>query len=217
MDIGCGIGVSTVGLKKHFRYVEGHDLGANLIEHAQKSYREIQFKVCPGEQLKSERQFNLVTSATSFYWMNREVVLPLIANVLAKNGIFCAYKYDFPVVSGPIRNIIESDLALHWSKHRDVRLIQFEDTLQQIEKSGRFVDCKRFLMPNIIELTPMQVALFFLSASSVPKYIEASGGAEYADNFVRRVCESEKAEKFMLISTFMLLKERNCDCTSCTS
>ena len=195
LDIGCGNGVSTFRLREYFKFVEGQDLGEKLIDHAKKSYPEVSFSVSTGENLKSDRKFNLVTSATSFYWMNRDAVLPLIANVLTANGIFCAYKYDFPVVYGPIRKIIENDLAMCWSRNRDDRLIDFDDTLQKIENSGSFCDAERFILSNIIELTPQQVALFFLSTSYVTRFIDAEGGPEYANDFIQKVCSATTQDK----------------------
>lgn len=192
LDIGCGNGVSTVRLKPYFGYVEGQDIGAALIEKAEKTFPGITFKVCSSEELSSERKFDLVTSATSFYWMDRDLVLGRIVDILSDGGVFCAYKYEFPVVYGRIRNIIERELALKWSRFRDSRLTNYDDTLERINASNRYKDAERFLISNIIILTPEQLALFFLSTSYVTRFIEEEGGPKYAEKFLKEVCEAEK-------------------------
>lgn len=195
LDIGCGNGVSTVRLKPYFSHVEGQDLGENLVEKARLTFPEIKFEVCPAEQLTSSRSFDLVTSATSFYWMNREKVLPRIADVLSDRGVFCAYKYDFPVVYGASRFVIEADLVMRWASKRDSRLTQYDDTLEKINGCGRFEPAERFVLSNIITLTPREVALFFLSTSYVTRYIETEGGPNYAEDFIKRVCDASNSDR----------------------
>ncbi|VZR91101.1 hypothetical protein PERCYII40_4348 [Pseudomonas aeruginosa] len=80
LDIGCGNGVSTVRLQPWFRYVEGSDLGEALIAKARENYPEIRFSVSPAETFAPQRRFDLVTSATSFYWMDRKQVLTRMAD-----------------------------------------------------------------------------------------------------------------------------------------
>jgi len=152
LDIGCGNGVSTVRLRGYFEHLEGSDLGENLIEKARANYPEIPFTAVPAEKFETNRQFDLVTSATSFYWMNRELVLQRMADYLKSDGVFCAYKYDFPIVYGPLRNFIESELANKWSKYRDVRLTQYDDTLEKIIASGTFEHTERKIISNIMSL-----------------------------------------------------------------
>ena len=210
LDIGCGNGVSTILLKPYFKHVEGRDIGSNLIDKARETYTDLAFQVQSGEDLESERKFDLVTSATSFYWMNRTVVLKRVADVMNSEGMFCAYKYDFPVVYGGARDIVEGDLALRWAKHRDTRLTNYDDTLQLISSSGSFMEAERFIVSNIIELTPLEVALFFLSTSYVTRYIEAEQATNYADDFISRICAADSGEKVFVnfdIHGFMARKK----------
>jgi SAM-dependent methyltransferase len=194
LDIGCGNGVSTAPLKNYFEYVEGHDLGENLIRLAKETNPNITFRTCFAEHLSSDLKFSLVTSATSFYWMNREIVLQKIADLLLSDGVFCAYKYDFPIVYGPIRKVIDLELATKWNAYRDPRLTHYDDTLEIIRDSNRFKTTELFLLPNTIQLTPKEVALFFLSTSYVTKYIELEGGAGYAEEFVDKICNVDSSE-----------------------
>jgi SAM-dependent methyltransferase len=194
LDIGCGNGVSTIRLAPYFKYVEGSDLGANLIEKARDNYPGITFNVSPAETYESDRKFDLITSATSFYWMDRDVVLQRVKSMLKPGGVFCAYKYDFPVTYGPLRDFIESELVNKWSRYRDQRLTKYDDSLERIKCAGGFKSAERNVISNIIDLSPLEVGLFFLSTSYVTKYMDQEGGASYAENFLDKIQELEASE-----------------------
>ncbi len=179
LDIGCGNGVSTIRLAEHFKYVEGVDIGPNLIAKAQQNYPHLKFTVAAAEDFTTDRKFDLVTSATSFYWMDRDVVLKRLEEILAEKGVFCAYKYDFPIAYGALRDLFEAELVTKWSKHRDPRLTAYDDSLERIQRAGYFRFAEREVFSNIIELSPRQVALFFLSTSYVTRYMDQEGGEDY--------------------------------------
>ncbi|MEN3031637.1 class I SAM-dependent methyltransferase [Chromobacterium amazonense] len=194
LDIGCGNGVSTIRLADYFSHVEGVDLGENLIEKAKANYPALRFSASPAEQFQAERRYDLITSATSFYWMDRQAVLGKMGQWLKDGGVFCAYKYDFPVVYGPLRNFIERELVTKWAKHRDDRLVNYDNTLELIQASGVFSSAERHVVSNIIELSPREVALFFLSTSYVTRYMDQEGGAGYVDTFIRAVEEIDRGD-----------------------
>lgn len=193
LDIGCGNGVSTYRLQPFFDYVEGSDFGSALIEKARVTYPGITFGVSPAEEYTSTRQFDVVTCATAFYWMDRDVVLRKMETLLKPGGVFCAFKYDFPIAYGPLRDLFERELALKWAEHRDPRLTRHDDTLERIEASKVFRQAERVVISNIIDLTPREVALFFLSTSYVTKYMDQQGGPDYADELLAKVAELERA------------------------
>lgn len=184
LDIGCGNGVSTVRLAEHFKHVEGVDIGPNLIAQAQQNYPSLKFTVAAAEDFTSDRKFDLVTSATSFYWMDRDVVLKKLEGMLSEHGVFCAYKYDFPVAYGPLRDLFETELVTKWAKHRDRRLTAYDDSLERIQRAGYFIYAERQVISNIIELTTRQVALFFLSTSYVTSYMDQEGGKDYVQTLL---------------------------------
>lgn len=109
--------------------------------------------------------------------------------------MFCAYKYDFPVVYGPLRDFIEAELVGSWHYHRDPRLIQYDDTLELMDDCDHLVDCQREVFSNILFLTPQEIAQFFLSTSYVTRYVKAEGGKDYADWFIASVRDRESTEK----------------------
>lgn len=122
----------------------------------------------------------------------------MLANLrdwLNPGGVFCAYKYDFPVVYGPLRDFIETELVDSWHYYRDPRLIQYDNTLELMQACGHLVDCQREVFSNILFLTPLEIAQFFLSTSYVTRCIKVEGGKDYAARFTEAICERESAEK----------------------
>ena len=194
LDIGCGNGISTARLASYFTYVEGIDLGEKMIEKARAKYPGLHFSACAAEKFAPRRRYDLITSATSFYWMDRPIVLGKMNRWLAEEGVFCAYKYDFPVVYGPLRDFIDQQLTTKWVRHRDHRLVNYDDTLELMHASGIFSDAERNVIPNIIDLSPREVSLFFLSTSYVTRYVDREGGADYVEWFVRAVQDMDHSE-----------------------
>ncbi|MCC8366732.1 class I SAM-dependent methyltransferase [Xenorhabdus sp. PB61.4] len=189
LDIGCGNGVSTTRLKNHFAYVEGIDLGDELIKRARHNYPDIIFNISPAETFSVSHPYDLITSATSFYWMDRKAVLMNLKSWLKPSGLFCAYKYDFPLVYGPLRDYIAKELVTRWAKYRDPRLTQYDNTLELMSECSHLYNLQREVFANIIFLSPEEVALFFLSTSYVTHYIEQEGGELYFNEFMSKVIE----------------------------
>ncbi|MDR0218744.1 MAG: class I SAM-dependent methyltransferase [Enterobacteriaceae bacterium] len=187
LDIGCGNGVSTVPLKTYFADVQGCDLGDALIERACHHYPDITFSVSPAETFSPSRNYDLVTSATSFYWMDRKVILMNLKNWLKSDGVFCAYKYDFPLVYGPLRDFIEQELVTRWANYRDPRLTQYDNTLELMRDCQHLYNAQREVFANIIFLSAEEIALFFLSTSYVTRYIEQEGGEFYYREFMEKI------------------------------
>lgn len=193
VDIGCGNGVSTIRLKPYFEYVEGIDIGENLIQYARETYPALHFDVISAEAFETTTPYDLITSATSFYWMDRALMIKKMTHLLASGGVFCAYKYDFPIVYGRLRDFLTHELATKWASYRDQRLVNYDDTLEILDASNIFNKTERFIVSNVIELTPEEVAHFFLSTSYVTKYIEETGDQAYYEWFIKECQTIEPA------------------------
>ena len=194
LDLGCGNGASSHRLLEIFETVQASDLGASLIERAKQNHPSISFTVEPAEEYETDETLDAVTVATAFYWMNRKTVLNHAAKWLKPSGVFCAYKYDFPIVYSPLRDFIEKQAATKWSKYRDARLTQYDDTLELMTSHPEYRDAERMIFSNIIELSPYEIALFFLSTSYVTKYMDQEGGREYAHRFLEQVLSIDSAK-----------------------
>lgn len=191
LDLGCGNGVSTAPLAAIFRHVEGCDIGDAMIARARNNYPEIHFTQSDAGDFIASRHYDLVASATAFYWMDRKKILNHTAHWLKPNGLFCAWKYDFPIVCGPLQDYIYGELINHWAAYRDPRLTQYDDTLELIKACPHLRDGRREVFSNILFLTPQEIALFFLSTSYVTRYIEEQGGEQWARRFMMAVQEIE--------------------------
>lgn len=187
LDIGCGNGVSSIGLSKYFNKVSGIDLGENLIQLAQQNYPQIDFKVVDADDFTSQIKFDLITSATSFYWMNRIKIIRKLPTLLSNDGIFCAYKYDFPFIYGKLRDFINFELATKWQKYRDKRLIEYDDTYELLLSSNLFANVDEFIIPNVINLSPREIAEFFLSTSYVANYIQETKSYDYPQYLIEQI------------------------------
>jgi hypothetical protein len=118
-------------------------------------------------------------------------VLAKLPAWLVPGGVFCAYRYEFPIVYGPLRDVVERELALRWSRHRDPRLVAYDDTLERMQARPALVDARRVVFPNVLSFTPREVGSFFLSTSYVTRFLEEEGGEDYAEDFVTRLEAAE--------------------------
>lgn len=187
LDLGCGTGTSTSHLVGSFRAVDGIDLGARLVERARANVPGATFFVSTAEAFEPAAPYDLVTCATAFYWMDRDAVLAKLPAWLGPGGIFCAYRYEFPIVYGPLRDVVERELALRWSRYRDPRLVDYDDTLERMQARPALVEARRLVFPNVLAFTPREVGSFFLSTSYVTRFIEEEGGASYAEELMARI------------------------------
>ncbi len=213
LDIGCGNGVSTAPLAALFSQVEGCDIGDAMIAKARQNYPDIHFTVCDAACFTPNQPYDLVTSATSFYWMDRPKILAHLARWLKPDALFCAWKYDFPLVYGPLQDFIGRELVTRWAAWRDSRLTHYDDTLELMQACPHLCNARREVFANILFLTPLEVALFFLSTSYVTRYIEEQGGEAWAQNFTKTVQEIETAPLVAVnfdIHAFSAHRRRDC-------
>jgi SAM-dependent methyltransferase len=190
LDLGCGTGSSTARLAPYFEYVEGIDLGEQLVAKARARHPGLAFRVSAAEELFLARRFDLVTIATAFYWMDRDAVLLRAADWLAPGGVLAAYRYDFPIVYGVLRDVVERELVTRWARYRDPRLVAYDDTWERIRASGVFAESNRIVEPNVLTLTPRELGLFFLSTSYVTRFLEVEAPPGYANEWLGRLDEA---------------------------
>ncbi|SPW25566.1 class I SAM-dependent methyltransferase [Edwardsiella tarda] len=180
LDLGCGSGFSSARLQTYFSQVAGCDRDEALIALARQNYPQLTFDVAKAELFTPPQPVDLLTCATAFYWMDRPLMLSRMAQLLQPGGIFCAYRYEFPLVYGPLRDVVEYELATRWAPFRDRRLVDYDDTLELMQIQPNLQHSQRQLFPNILTLSVAQLATFFLSTSYVTRYMAEQGGPEYA-------------------------------------
>lgn len=91
LDLGCGPGTLTLPLSRHFESTLAIDIDSGMIEEAQRiqqyisefRQRAIDWCVMPAEAIsRALGTFRLVTCGSSFHWMDRDLVLQRIQEVL---------------------------------------------------------------------------------------------------------------------------------------
>lgn len=88
LDLGCGPGTLTLPLAPHFEHVIAIDPDPGMIAEAERLAAEsgvtnIAFEVRRAEDLTPDMGlFRLVSAGSSFHWMNRDLVLARVAQML---------------------------------------------------------------------------------------------------------------------------------------
>ena len=92
LDLGCGTGQITIPLAPHFEEVVGLDVDADMLtlgkEEAEKAgVKNIKWVQKRAEDISPELgTFRLATAAASFHWMEQDIVLAKIYEILEPNG-----------------------------------------------------------------------------------------------------------------------------------
>jgi trans-aconitate methyltransferase len=86
LDLGCGPGTLTLPLAPHFESTLALDINAEMIAEGRRSFESsatIEWRVMPAEKISSELgTFRLVTCGSSFHWMDRDLVLAHVREML---------------------------------------------------------------------------------------------------------------------------------------
>ncbi len=96
LEIGCGPGSLTLLLAPHVATALGIDADPEMIEEAERATRRsgqanVSWRHMRAEELPGDiGQFELVTFAQSFHWMNRPAVAASVREMLTPDGA-CAY------------------------------------------------------------------------------------------------------------------------------
>lgn len=98
LDIGCGAGLSTKALKMICRHVTGTDISKEMITVAKevcKSTEEYNFFVSKAEELPEfETKFDIVTAAGVVQWVNKDLFLQKMTNVMADHSYLLIYDFQ---------------------------------------------------------------------------------------------------------------------------
>ena len=92
LDLGCGTGQLAIPLSARFQEVVGVDVSHEMLEEAggqaaAMGVANITWREMPAEQISPTLgEFKLVTLASSFHWMDRDVVLRRCYDLLIPRG-----------------------------------------------------------------------------------------------------------------------------------
>jgi SAM-dependent methyltransferase len=91
LDLGCGPGTLTLPLSPYFESALALDIDTSMVEEGRQvaaafdefRKRDIEWRVTPAEAISPDLgTFRLVTCGSSFHWMDRDLVLALIKELL---------------------------------------------------------------------------------------------------------------------------------------
>jgi len=142
LDIGCGTGKSTIPFARTGAEILGIDISQNMINEAKKvskAYRNISYKRVSFEKaVLPDNYFDLITSGSSFHWLDRKSAYRKINKTL-KGGGHLAIFWS----SGPQRHTkLSSEVREIYAKHSVTYpkgFSKFESTLlAEIKKSSLF-------------------------------------------------------------------------------
>ncbi|HWE88582.1 MAG TPA: class I SAM-dependent methyltransferase, partial [Pseudonocardiaceae bacterium] len=111
LDVGCGTGKATVLLAKRGLDVLGVELDERMAEIARG--HGIPVEVGAFETWDDGgRQFDLITFAQSWHWINPELGIPKVATLLRSGGVIARF-WNFYVVDEPVRGALDAVYREH--------------------------------------------------------------------------------------------------------
>lgn len=97
LDIGCGAGLSSKALKAICRHVTGTDISKEMITVAREvceGAEEYDFIVSKAEELPDfGKKFDMVTAAGVVQWVDRDLFLRNMSNVMSDHGYLLIYDF----------------------------------------------------------------------------------------------------------------------------
>ncbi len=115
LDIACGTGQLAIPLSKNFKEVIGLDQEQEMLDEGKKeakkfSIKNINWILNSAENISSELgHFSLVTIGTAFHWMERDVVLKKVYDLINDNGALLI-----------VSNISDNPGSSGWTQEDDV-------------------------------------------------------------------------------------------------
>jgi ubiquinone/menaquinone biosynthesis C-methylase UbiE len=96
-DCACGNGQATLPLSDYFTHVFGTDISAKQIAQAARK-DNITYVVCPAEETPfSDNQFDLITVAQAYHWLNWEAFEKEARRVGKNKCVIAVWMYDLLV------------------------------------------------------------------------------------------------------------------------
>lgn len=177
VDLGAGTGKATLDLARRFARVVAIEPDARMLA-ATPAPANVERRCQAAEAAEFPAgAVDCVTAATSFHWMEQEIVCAQVANWLRPGGAF------FPFLYGPF--FIEGDGAEIFSKHwtlwapfRDKRIGRRAIYATPMAACGAFARLEMFSLPMTKAMGPREVAGLFGTASYARSYAEHRGIAD---------------------------------------
>ena len=196
VDLGAGTGLSSFILKRYFEEVYAVEPDKKMTGEIAKTDKNIKVFKCSAEEYDTtEKSIDTVTSGNSFYWMDGEKVIKKIYSWLRTNGVFAAYRYNFPTTIEDVQDIIDMEMK-KWDEYRNERLRDTEYTYRIVNSFGMFKRVEKRTVENIINLSAEELLGFFTSTSYMSEYIRnIQNPISYVNSIYNNILSISKENK----------------------
>lgn len=179
VDLGAGPCKASLDLAALFQKVTAVEPDRRMLDAAPADAR-IEKINCAAEDAEFPAgSVDCVIAATSFHWMDQDVVCAKVAKWLRPGGVFFPFLYGPFFVIGPAEAVFLRHWTL-WAPFMDKRLGAKADYSRAMKACGAFGRLEAFSMKMEKLLSPADAAGLFLTASYARAYVAATGhGEEY--------------------------------------
>lgn len=172
VDLGAGTGLSALPLCRWFREVIAVEPDAQMAVQLAGRQANLVVEHSTAEECWLERgSADLVTSGTSFHWMDGTRVLGNVAAWLTPGGTLAIYSYPFPGMQEPFRGMARREFELHWERFRHERLREKDYARRAVAAAAGLGDACVVAIPHVVELSVPQLVGFFSSTSYGSAYM----------------------------------------------
>ncbi|MDZ7628767.1 MAG: class I SAM-dependent methyltransferase [Parvularculaceae bacterium] len=181
VDLGAGPCKASVDLAARFDRVAAVEPDARMLAAAPDHPRIERLNVASEAAEFPEGSVDCVIAATSFHWMEQDVVCAKVARWLRPGGVFFPFLYGPFFVTGTAQAIFQKHWAL-WSPFMDKRLGAKADYSRPMRACGAFSRQMSYSGAIEVVLPPEDAAGLLLTASYARAYMASKGlGPAYID------------------------------------
>ena len=189
IDLGAGTGHATAPLMSRFDKVTAVEVDPGMAEALGSLGSELEILVAPAEGVSFPAgSLDLVCSAMSFHWMDRELVAEKVAGWLRPGGLFALYGYGslkFPDAP-TLHDLIENEKHTRWTHFfpHEVHKIPHEEILAKVP----VFNLTTAHVPHFVPMTPEDLTGHMASTSSGGAWARSTGNVTgYWDDFLARL------------------------------
>jgi len=170
LDIGCGTGLSSRGLRRGAQLVLGVDPAISMLRHAVSS-EGISYVVAGGEAIPAaDATFDIASIGCAFHWCDQERLFGEVARVVRPRGWFLIFDSDLRGWADGSREPAERLLNEYWSRlPPSPRNAYFEPTRDVSEPFSLHATT---LVTQTLRLSAEELSAFiFTQASTVNAFV----------------------------------------------
>lgn len=174
VDLGAGPGKASIDLAKYFKRVAAVEPDARMLEAMRPTPGVEKINLSAEDAEFAEGAVDCVTAATSYHWMDQDVVCAKVARWLRPGGVFFPFLYGPFHVKGAAAEVFGRHWAL-WTPHMDRKLGAKADYARSMRDCGAFQRLEMFSTVMEKILSPDDAAGLLFTASFARSYAAANG------------------------------------------